>query len=327
MTKDPICGMFVEENENSIHYVKNGITYYFCSNQCLNEFVEPEKALKNLKIHVAISIALTIPIIILSLPHMIPQLGHFYPMGIMGYTNYMIMALATPIQFWIGLRFYRGFWDGIKAKASNMDTLITIGTSAAYLYSAVVTLVPGYFPFTSVYFETAAIIITLIMTGRLLETKTKDRASNAVRKLLDLKPSAARVIRPIIKERNGGGDGDADLNITNNNNESNQKSSSSSNIINLSPELKLLSKEFKETEIPVEQIVEGDLMVIRPGERIPTDGIIMEGNSSLDESAITGESIPIDKTKGDEVIGATINKNGLLKVKATRLGKTQDYLK
>ncbi len=209
MAKDPICGMFVEENENSIYYIKDGITYYFCSTQCLNEFVEPEKALKNLKIHVAISIALTIPIIILSLPHMIPQLGHFYPMGMMGYTNYIVMALATPIQFWIGLRFYRGFWDGIKAKASNMDTLIAIGTSAAYLYSAVVTIVPGYFPFTSVYFETAAIIITLILTGRLLETKTKDKASNAVRKLLDLKPSTARVIRPIIKERNGGG-GDAD---------------------------------------------------------------------------------------------------------------------
>jgi P-type Cu+ transporter len=314
MAKDPICGMFVEENENSIHYTKNGIVYYFCSNQCLNEFVEPEKELKKLKMHVAISIALTIPIIILSLPHMIPHLGHLYPMEIMKYTNYIIMALATPIQFWIGLRFYRGFWDGIKAKASNMDTLIAIGTSTAYLYSAIVTLVPSYFPFTSVYFETAAIIITLILTGRLLETKTKDNASNAVRKLLDLKPRTARVVRPLIKERNDEDD-NAELDT---NNKSNQKNS---NINFKSSELKLLSKEFKETEIPIEQIVEGDLMVIRPGERIPTDGIIMEGTSSLDESALTGESIPIDKTKGDEVIGATINKNGFLKVKATKVGQ------
>jgi P-type Cu+ transporter len=317
MAKDPICGMFVEENEISIHYAKNGITYYFCSNQCLNEFVEPEKELKKLKIHVAISIALTTPIIILSLPHMVPQLGggHLFPMEMKGgYTNYIIMLLATPIQFWIGLRFYRGFWDGIKARASNMDTLIAIGTSAAYLYSSIVTLVPGYFPFTAVYFETAAIIITLILTGRLLETKTKDNASNAVRKLLDLKPRTARVIRPLIKEIND--NNDAQLNT----NKSNQKSSSS-NINFKSSELKLLSKEFKETEIPIEQIVEGDLMVIRPGERIPTDGIIMEGNSSLDESALTGESIPVDKTKGDEVIGATINKNGLLKVKATKVGQ------
>ncbi len=313
MAKDPICGMFVEENENSIHYTKDAITNYFCSNQCLNEFLEPEKELKKLKMHVIISIALTIPILILSLPHMIPQLGHLFPMEMMGYTNYIIMALATPIQFWIGWRFYRGFWDGIKARASNMDTLIAIGTSAAYLYSAIVTIAPGYFPFTSVYFETAAIIITLILTGRLLETKTKDRASNAVRKLLDLKPRTARVIRPIIKERN---DNDTEINA----NKTHQKSSSS-NINSKSTELTLLSKEFKETEIPIEQIEEGDIMVIRPGERIPTDGIILEGSSSLDESAMTGESIPVDKTKGDEVIGATINKNGLLKVKATKVGQ------
>ena len=290
MAKDPICGMFVEESDNSIHHPKNGIAYYFCSTQCLNEFLEPEKELRKLKMHVAISIALTIPIIILSLPHMVPQLGHFFPVEMMGYANYIIMALATPIQFWVGLRFYRGFWDGIKAKASNMDTLIAIGTTAAYLYSAIVTVVPGYFPFTSVYFETAAIIITLILVGRLLETKTKEKASDAVRKLLDLKPRTARVVRPIIKEGNNA-------------------------------ELKMVSKEFKEIEIPLEQIQEGDLMIVRPGERVPTDGIVIDGTSSIDESAITGESIPVDKTKGDEAIGATINRNGLLKVKATKVGQ------
>ena len=241
---------------------------------------------------------------------MIPQFGHLYPMEMMRYTNYIIMALATPIQFWIGLRFYRGFWDGIKAKASNMDTLIAIGTSAAYIYSAIVTIVPGYFPFTSVYFETAAIIITLILTGRLLETKTKENASNAVRKLLDLKPRTARIVKPIIKEDSNDNKDSKNSNII----RTNQNVSRNS-------ELKLLSKEFKEIEIPVEQIVEGDFMIIKPGERIPTDGIIVEGSSSLDESALTGESIPIDKTKGDEVIGATINKNGLLKVKATKVGQ------
>jgi len=299
MAKDIICGMFVEENENSIQHSKDGIKYYFCSSQCLNEFLEPEKALKKLKTHVAISIALTIPIIILSLPHMIPELGHFFPMDMMEYTNYILLALATPIQFWIGWRFYRGFWDGVKAKASNMDTLIAIGTTAAYVYSTIVTIVPGYFPFTAVYFETAAIIITLILVGRLLETKTKEKASDAVRKLLDLKPRTARILRLVI---NGG---------------NNKKEVSK----NDNSKLKSITKEFKEIEIPVEQIVEGDLMIIRPGERIPTDGLIIEGNSSVDESAITGESIPVDKIKGDEVIGATINKNGLLKVKATKIGQ------
>jgi P-type Cu+ transporter len=312
MAKDQICGMFVEENENSIQHIRDGIKYYFCSSQCLHEFREPEKALKKLKMHVAISIALTIPIIILSLPHMIPELGHFFPMEMMVYTNYLLLALATPIQFWIGWRFYRGFWDGIKSKASNMDTLIAIGTTAAYLYSAIVTIVPGYFPFTAVYFETAAIIITLILVGRLLETKTKEKASNAVRKLLDLKPRTARILRLVINE---GKKIERSKNI-NNSGEINQSYVNFDN-----SKLTSITKKLEEIEIPVEQIEEGDLMVIRPGERVPTDGLVTEGNSSVDESALTGESIPVDKTKGDEVIGATINKNGLLKVKATKVGQ------
>ncbi len=279
MAKDPVCGMFVEEKPNSIRYSKDGREYYFCSNQCLDEFTQPEKELKKLKMYVAISIALTIPLVIFSLPHMFPaQFGTLFSMDIMHYSNYIMLALATPLQFWIGWRFYRGLWDGIKAKASNMDTLIAIGTTAAYLYSAIVTVAPGYFPFESVYFETAAIIITLILVGRLLETRTKEKASNAVRKLLDLQPRMAKVIK---RGETG----------------------------------------IEEIEIPIEQIQEGEVMVIRPGERIPTDGIVIEGSSSVDESAITGESIPVDKKKGDEVIGATINKSGLLKVKATKIGQ------
>lgn len=281
MAKDPVCGMFVEERQDSIRHTVDGKEYFFCSNQCSNEFIEPEKELKKLKIHVAISIALTIPIIFLSLPHMFPvQFGNLLPMELMHISSYIMLTLATPVQFWVGWRFYRGLWDGIKAKASNMDTLIAIGTSAAFLYSATVTLIPNFFPFKSVYFETAAVIITLILVGRLLETKTKEKASSAVRKLLDLQPRMAKVLRPV--------EG---------------------------------TEEFKEVEIPVEQIQEGDILVIRPGERIPTDGVIIEGFSSIDESAITGESIPVDKSKGDEVIGATINKSGLLKVKATKVGQ------
>ena len=314
MAKDPICGMFVEETENSIHHTKDRITYYFCSSQCLNEFLEPEKALKKLKIHVTISIALTIPIIILSLPHMIPEIGHAFPMEMMEYTNYILLALATPIQFWVGLRFYRGFWDGVKAKASNMDTLIAIGTTAAYLYSAIVTTIPGYFPLTAVYFETAAIIITLILVGRLLETKTKEKASDAVRKLLDLKPRTAKVIRPVFREENEKEGSQKNNNNGHSNNQSNVN-------FDNSKKLKSITKELKEIEIPVEQIEEGDLMLIRPGERVPTDGLVIDGSSSLDESALTGESIPVDKTTGDEVIGATINKNGFLKVKATKIGQ------
>jgi len=284
MAKDPVCGMFVEEKPDSIRYEKDGKDYFFCSTQCLNEFREPEKELKKLQIHVAVSIALTIPIMFLSLPHMLPeQFGHLLPMDLMNNSSYIMLVLATPLQFWVGWRFYKGFWDGIKAKASNMDTLIAIGTSAAYLYSAVVTVAPNLFPFKSVYFETAAIIITLILIGRLLETRTKEKASDAVRKLLDLQPRTAKVLR--------------------------QTNVSSNQILE------------EETEIPIEELKEGDILIVRPGEIIPTDGIIIEGESTLDESSITGESIPVDKSKGHEVIGATINKTGLLKIKASKVGQ------
>jgi P-type Cu+ transporter len=284
MAKDPVCGMFVEEKADSIRYTTNSKEYFFCSSQCLSEFREPEKELKKLNIHVALSIALTIPIIVLSLPHMLPlEFGNFLPMDLMHNSSYIMFVLATPLQFWIGWRFYKGLWDGIKAKASNMDTLIAIGTSAAYLYSASVTIAPNLFPFDSVYFETAAVIITLILTGRLLETRTKEKASIAVRKLLDLRPRTAKVLRMI-----------------------------------KSPSGQILEEEV---EIPIEEIREENLLIVRPGESIPTDGIIIEGASTLDESAITGESIPVDKVKGDEVIGATINKTGLLKIKAIKVGQ------
>jgi P-type Cu+ transporter len=275
MATDPVCGMFVEEKPESIQHITDGRKYYFCSTQCLNEFTQPERELRKLKKHVIISIALTIPILVLTLPHMFPvQLHDFIPLP-MQVSNYVMLALATPIQFWIGFRFYKGMWDGIKAKASNMDTLIAVGTSAAYLYSAVLTIAPSYFPFTAVYFETAAIIITLILVGRLLETRTKEKASSAVRKLMDLQPRVAKVI----------------------------------------------TKDNREVEIPIEQVQEGDLLIVRPGERIPVDGIVMEGSSSVDESAVTGESIPVDKSKENEVIGATINQSGLLKVRATKVGQ------
>jgi P-type Cu+ transporter len=263
MAKDPVCGMFVEEKPDAIHHTVEGKEYFFCSTQCLNEFTAPERELSKLKRQVAVSIGLTIPITIFTYLMLLPR----------EVNNYVLLALATPVQFWVGWRFYRGLGDAIKARASNMDTLIAIGTSAAYFYSAAVTFLPGLFPFESVYFETAAIIITLILIGRLLETRTKEKASHAVRKLLDLQPRMAHVIR-----------------------------------------------EGKEMTIPVEEVQEGELLIVRPGERIPTDGKIVDGSSSIDESAITGESIPVDKSTGSDVIGATINKSGLLKVRATKVG-------
>jgi Cu+-exporting ATPase len=271
MAKDPICGMFVEEKNDSIRHTVHGREYYFCATSCLNEFTQPEKELKKLKRHVVASMVLTIPIVLLTIPHMFSGIDSFLPTHI---ANYVMFILATPVQFWIGWRFYVGLWDGIRARASNMDTLIALGTTVAYVYSTIVTFVHGFFPVGSVYFETASIIITLILVGKLLESKTKEKASMAVRKLLDLQPRKAKVLRDNV-----------------------------------------------EVEIPIEEVNEGDILIVRPGERIPTDGLIINGSSSLDESTITGESIPVDKSVGDQVIGATINKSGLLKISATKVGQ------
>jgi Cu+-exporting ATPase len=155
----------------------------------------------------------------------------------------------------------------------NMDLLIAIGTTAAWAYSTVVTFLPSVFPTSGAYFDTAAVIITLVLLGNMLEHISKGRASEAVRRLLDLQPRMAHVIR------NGA-----------------------------------------EEEVPVESVKVGDILVIRPGERIPVDGVVTEGNSAVDQSAITGESIPVEKTTGDEVIGATINTSGLLNVRASKVG-------
>jgi len=264
MAKDPICGMSVAEKNDSIHYTLEGRDYYFCSSHCLNKFTKPEKELSKLKKHLVLGIFLTIPIIILTYTPLLPiQLNH-----------YVLFDLATPVQFLIGSRFYKGTIDSLKTKTANMDVLIAIGTTTAWLYSSIVTFIPDYFPFNHVYFETSALIIMLILTGNLLEQKTKTKALGAVRKLLDLQPRTAIIIRDGI-----------------------------------------------EKEIPVEQIRLDDIIIVRPGEKIPTDGLVIDGHSQVDQSAITGESIPVPKNIGDEIIGATINKNGILKVKATKIGK------
>ncbi|PTX58921.1 Cu+-exporting ATPase [Melghirimyces profundicolus] len=184
--------------------------------------------------------------------------------------GYVQLLLATPVQFYAGWRFYRGAWKSLKHGSANMDVLVALGTSAAYFYSLYILLTGG----NALYFETAAIIITLILLGKLLEARAKGRTSEAIRKLMDLKAKKAVVVR------NG-----------------------------------------EEIEVPVEEVVEGDTLRVRPGEKIPVDGVVLEGQSAVDESMLTGESIPVDKSEGDEVIGATLNKNGTLTFRATKVGK------
>lgn len=264
MAKDPICGMAVEEKHSSISTEIEGRKYFFCSNNCLDKFARPHKEYQKLKKLLVLGVVLTIPVMLFTYASPIPmQLNH-----------YLLFSLATPVQFIVGWRFYRGALDSIKHKTTNMDVLIALGTSAAWFYSSVVTFFPSLFPFEHVYFETSAVIITLILTGNLLEYRTKVKAEGAIRKLFDLQPRTARVIR-----------------------------------------------DSKEIEIPIEQIAINERILVRPGEKIPADGIIEKGQSYVNQAAITGESIPVLKETGDEVIGATINVDGLLEISAKKVGK------
>src|SRR2546425_6764242 len=262
-----ICGMNVEESPGALKAPRHGITYYFCSETCLQQFQAPEMALRRLEIFVALGVILTIPIILLSYLPIIQD---------MRLNNYLLFLLSLPVQFIVGARFYRGSYDALRMKAGNMDLLIGLGSTAAWLYSVIVTFAPGFFGTLSQtpYYETAAVIITLIRTGNLLDDITKRKASEAVRKLVSLQPQMAKVLK------NG-----------------------------------------QEVEVPVERVQPGDILVVRPGERIPVDGIVVEGGSAVDESMITGESMPRDKKSGDEVIGATVNTTGVLKVRASKVGQ------
>jgi len=265
MAKDPICGMYVEEGKHALQTTRYGTTYYFCSETCLAQFQAPEKTQASLKRLVALGAAFTIPIAALTYLPIIPD-RHV--------NNLLMLVLSLPVQFVVGYRFYLGSYDALRSRIGNMDLLIGLGTTAAWLYSTIATLVPGFFPGSGTYFETSAIIITLIQTGNLLEYITKGRASEAVHRLLSLQPTMAHVVR------NGG-----------------------------------------EISIPVEEVAVGDILLVRPGEKVPVDGRVIEGNSAIDESMITGESLPRDKRSGDEVIGATVNKTGLLKIQATKVGQ------
>ena len=221
-----------------------------------------------------IGIAFTLPLFLLSMGRDFGLLGAW---AMEPWVNWLMLALATPVQFYVGKDYYTGGWKALKHGAPNMDVLIAMGSSAAYFYSVAVLLAPilGVASISEhVYFETAAVIITLIRLGKYLEARAKGATSEAIWALMALRPKTATV------ERGG-----------------------------------------QELEVPIAQVQVGDVVVVRPGERIPVDGVVASGASAVDESMLTGESIPVDKLPGDPVIGATINKQGLLRIRATRVGK------
>ncbi|OPX87393.1 MAG: Copper-exporting P-type ATPase A [Pelotomaculum sp. PtaB.Bin104] len=232
---------------------------------------EREREIRRQKSLVVFSGVLSAPLVVDMLA-MVFNLHHVIPAFFMN--PYFQFAVATPIQFIAGANFYKEAYVALRGRSANMSVLVALGTTAAYLYSVVVTFWGGRIGVTGVYYETAAIIITLILLGKTLETIAKGRTSESIKKLIGLQAKNAHVVR----------DG-------------------------------------REIEIPVEEVEVNDLVVVRPGEKIPVDGIVQEGNSTVDESMLTGESVPVDKKAGDEVIGATINKLGTFKFEATKVGK------
>ncbi len=281
MPIDPVCKMVVDE-KTPFKAEAGGRMYYFCSQDCLQTFLSPEKELKNLKRRVSIALSGVLLIAFLRVVAFltlaagvsliswapIPQLPWFT-------WGYWLFILTTPVQIIGGWSFYKGTLTALKAKKATMDVLIALGTSTAYLFSAFILFFPGVLPVEekNVYFEVSAIIIAFVLVGKFLEDYMRANASAAVRKLMDLRPATARVIR----------DG-------------------------------------QEVEISAEDVMVGEIVVVRPGEKIPTDGIVIEGRSAVDEKLVTGESMPVEKRSGDNVISATINKMGTLKYKATQVG-------
>ncbi|MEW6379131.1 MAG: heavy metal translocating P-type ATPase [bacterium] len=217
-----------------------------------------------------VGLILTIPVFILSMGRDLGLLSGAWVHA--SWFNWLLGILATPVQFYTGWDYYRGGWKSLKNRSANMDVLVAMGSSVAYLYSAVVLLYPA--PGQHIYFETSAMIITLIKLGKMLEARAKGRTGEAIRRLIGLRPKTATIVIS-----------------------------------------------GKEREVPLAQVKIDDTVIVRPGESIPVDGLILAGESAVDESMLTGEPLPIDKRPGDSVIGATINQVGMLKVKATRVGQ------
>jgi len=231
------------------------------------------REIKDLRLRFAVGAVLSIVIFMGSMQHWFPFLHAIPPQPL----QMVLFVLTAPVVFWVGSRFFIGALKAARQKTSDMNTLVAIGALSAYLYSALATFFPRFFSSAGimphVYYDGAAMIVTLILLGRLLEAGAKGRTSQAIQRLMGLKPKTARVLR----------DG-------------------------------------QEQDIPVEELLQGDLVVVRPGEKIPTDGVVRSGASAVDESMLTGESVPVNKEPGSEVFGATLNRSGSFTFEATKIG-------
>ena len=283
LAKDPICGMMVAK-ATALKIERGGRTYYFCSPQCQRTFENPERELKAMRTRVAIALTGVLALAALRAGAFLAlaagaTIVSWAPIPALPWFTWgvWLFILVTPVQFIGGWSFYKGAWSAVRTRTINMDFLIALGTTVAYVYSVAVVFAPDVLPVKveerDVYFEVSAVIIAFVLLGKYMEEIIKKRSSAAVRKLMDLRPPTARVIR--------------------------------------------LDQEM---EVPAETVAIGEIVVVRPGEKIATDGQVIEGASAVDESMLTGESMPVEKQPGSQVIGGTLNRTGLVKFRATRVG-------
>jgi len=235
-----------------------------------------EKSYRQLKREFIFSLALAVPIMLINMLSMTAWFMSFVSLS-MDEINKLLLILTTPVMIVSGKRFFKPAWKLAQHGEADMNTLVAVGTGAAFFYSAAIVLFPQWFPsgtnLSAVYFDSAAVIITLILMGRMLEARAKHKATDSIKLLLGLQPKTARII-----------------------------------------------KDKKEIEIQIVDVAIDDSIIVRPGERIPVDGVILKGNSSIDESMVSGEGIPVEKTVGDNVIGGTINRNGSFEFRTTAVG-------
>ena len=330
---DPVCGMEISPENSAGSWEHQGKTYHFCSKRCLEKFADaPELWLKpaeeaeagekgitytcpmhpevvqegpgacpicgmaleplvptaeeeesgeylDMRRRFFFSVILTAPVVVLAMGHLVPGFGHLVPVRVRVWIE---LLLATPVVLWGGWIFFVRGWQSLVTRNLNMFTLIAIGVGMAWTYSVIAVLVPGIFPPSfrgeagevGVYFEAAAVIVTLVLLGQVLELRARSRTGAAIRALLGLAPKTARRLR----------------------------------------------EDGNEEDVPLETVRKGDRLRIRPGEKVPVDGTVDEGSSAVDESMITGEPMPVEKTSGDRLIGATVNGNGSLIMRAERVG-------
>ncbi|WP_420630951.1 heavy metal translocating P-type ATPase [Candidatus Leptofilum sp.] len=234
-----------------------------------------EAEIQHQKTRLLVGVLFSLPLFLFSMSRDFGLVGHWAHAT---WVNWLFLVLATPVQFYVGWDYYVGAYKSLRNGSANMDVLVAMGSSVAYFYSVAILLAQTFWNSNAlgdhVYFETSAVIITLIVLGKLLEARAKGRTSEAIKQLMGLQAKTARVVR------NG-----------------------------------------QELDIPIAEVVKGDVVIVRPGEKIPVDGMVVDGRSAVDESMLTGESLPVSKKAGDELIGATLNKQGLLKFEATKVGK------